>query len=276
MTNLDDSELLYQQAWPTGGRMCTRALADGQALVGVLGLPADFVPEEGRAYLLLQHPSQISIAKTPVDEGIPNDHQSCMSVGDLMCAPIWPKTTHASAKVVRFFQAFPEQNRWTVFGVSNHSEPDAPNHRWVDIGQRGQVSEIAEPFNACGAAIGQLLSMHPVWPDAEGALHSLPQLASTWRKHYHRYHQILAEAARDEGMSARLEKTLAADPYLRDLSMGRIDRQYCQFLALLEDRGLLKMDAPKTAAEHAAHDAACDAVIRETSEPAPVRRRPGV
>lgn len=259
---------------PTGGQLCFRRLPEGEALVGILAFGNDFTPEEDRTYLLVEHALGFGVVPLDGETATLGGDEGYLGVGDMMQAPIWPKTTDPAARTVRFLQAFPEQNRWTVFGVSCHAAKDGPDHRWVKVSHQGQAQEIEPPFNANGSAMGQLLTMHAVWPDDTGVPHTLPQMPARYREHYHRYHQLLAASTRDEALDACLEKTIAQDPQLRHMWIGRMDRDYCRYLAALEDRGLLTVDAPQTASGYAQRSQVSAEILRETMDGASLRRGP--
>lgn len=272
-TSIDAMLPLPEPYTPTSGRLCFRSLSGGEALVGVLAFGNDFTPKEDCIYLMIEHPLGLGVAELP-SSNQPEQVEDYLGVSDMMQSPIWPKTRDASVRTVRFLEAFPEQNRWTVYGVSCHKPTHDADHRWVDVTHQGQVQDIEPPFNANGSAMGQLLTMHAVWPDAQGVLHTLPQMPVRYRQHYHRYHQLLAASTRDEALDASLEKTIARDPDLRHIWIGRMDRDYCRYLAALEDRGLLKVDAPQTAQDYEQRSQLSTQILREMLGSQPERRGP--
>jgi hypothetical protein len=247
------SDLLAQPV--TGGRLCVRHLKDGDAMVGLLHLPAGVVPIEGAAYLLIEKDQQLRVAPEPLDQGLAPACQAS-SIGELCTAPIWSKTVDAHTRVVRFFAAFPETNSWTVVGPSSHADPQAPSHSWFDVDANGRKQPMAEPFESNGLALGQLLTNHPVWPDAHGKGHTLPQMSSAWRQEYFRYHQLLVQSTHDPELDANLEKVIARDPAFSEISVGRIDRDFCRHLANLDAQGLLVLDAPQSVDFHRRQNAA--------------------
>jgi hypothetical protein len=258
------------------GRLCIRALQDGDAMVGLVQLPSDFVPQEGAAYLMVESADGAVVVTQALDQGATDanpDVDPASGVNDLLRAAIWPRTRIPEARAVRFFEAFPESNHWVVFGPSSHAPPPAaPVHRWLEITDQG-LTPLAPPLEATGMAMGQILSMHAIWPDAQGTPHTLPQLPSEWRGHMHRYQQLLAQSTRDPELDARLETVVAQDPHFRTLNVGRIDRAYCAFLAALESQGLLTPDAPRNAAEVARRDQASLAIVQAQMTDQPLSNR---
>lgn len=234
---------------PQGGRLVRRAVSDGSAWAGVLHLPLDFVPEEGRAYACQITPAGLALSPIPVS-GPLTEQEITYGAGDLLTRPIWPRPAVPEAMSVRFLSAFPESNVWTVFGPSPvQVESQAASHVWFDIGPTGQLTEIEAPYDAQGEGFGQLLTNHAVWPGRKGELYSVPQIHSATRPHYLAYHQLLAQAGRDPDISDTLEDTIARHPVFRHFSVGQIDRMFCAFLAQMEDEGLLEIDRPYSGQE---------------------------
>lgn len=232
-----------------GGQICIRALAHSSALVGVVQLPQQFVPIEGQAHLLIEDAGVLNVVPHALDQGVPKGMES-YGVNDLMRQAIWRVTAVPSPRVVRFIQAFPESNHWVVFGPSAHSlGANAPSHQWFRLGEAGQIQPIEAPGEARGLTLGQILTTLPVWPNAVGVLHSVPEINTVWRGHQHRYRQLLAQSTRDPELDRTLEATLQKDPELSQLHVGRVDRDYCAYLAALEDRGELQPDRPRSVAE---------------------------
>lgn len=232
---------------PQGGRVCRRATTGGSALVGILHLPQQFIPLEGASYALEFTPSGLRLDPTALSGPLDERMQS-FGIGDLLARPIWNRSQDPNVQAVRFIEAFPQDNAWTVYGPSHHQlGADAPVHAWFDIDTCGTPTSIAPPFEAAGSGIGQMLSSHPAWPDRQGVLYTLPQIQSSWRPNFLAYHQFLADSVSDPDLNAKLEQVIAQSPIFRELNMGRVDRAYCQYLATLKANGLLTIDAPQTA-----------------------------
>lgn len=256
----DFNSLLAQPV--TGGRLCIRNLGEGNALIGVLQLPPAMVPIEGAAYLLMENRQQLLLAPTPLDQGVPEWLRN-ETMPELMQAAIWTKTTTRDSRVVRFFPAFPESNHWMAFGPQLHEgQKNLPSHQWFDVNAQGEKKAIEAPVEGNGLALGQLLTMCPVWPNAEGTLHTLSQSPSDLRTRFYRYHHLLARSVNDPNLDARLETVIRDDPALVGLNVGRIDRAFCAYLAQLKAQGLLIMDAPQSAESFERHKAASDRIIR--------------
>lgn len=260
---------------PQGGRLVRRAVSGGSAWAGVLHLPQEFVPEEGRAYGCLITPQGLSLAATPAS-GPLDEQQLAYGAGDLLTQPIWPRPAVPEAISVRFLAAFPETNVWTVFGPSPvQMDRQAPSHTWFDVDTTGQLSQIQAPFDADGDGFGQLLTNHAVWPNRDGALYSVPQNHSAIRPHYLAYHQLLAQAARNPDVSDTLEETVAKHPVFRQFSICRIDRMFCSFLAQMEDERLLEVDRPYSAQEIKNRETNTLHILARSLDRDPPVRRPG-
>lgn len=228
------------------GQLCTRTLAEGTVQVGLLQLPPGFVPQEGVAYLLVEDQRRLFVQPRPLTEPM-DESQGPSSISDWVHRPIWPRTGVNFARPVRFIEAFPESNHWAMVAPSHHDAPAGqPAHLWQTL-KNGRLETIPAPMEAQGLGLGQLLTLHPVWPGPDGERYTLSQHPARWRPGYLRYHQLLARAAREPTVDQTLETTIAQDPELRNLSFGKVDRQYCAFLAALEDKGLLTMDGPRRA-----------------------------
>jgi hypothetical protein len=247
-------------ALPVGGRLCQRNLSHGHVWVGVLHLPEDFVPVEGVAYALFQNEDQLVLVREPASGPLKHEHLS-YGVGNLLTSQIWNETLDSNALVVRFLQAFPEDNVWGVYGASQFNLDDAPTHTWCDVSAKGKLSEIDPPMEARGEGIGSLLSAHPVWPNKQGELYTLSQLQTPYRAHFHTYHKMLIKAAGDDEYRKNLRKTLAQDPDLCHLN-GSIDEQFCEYLVALDKRGLVQPDAPQSAADFEKRQQASKEIIR--------------
>lgn len=229
--------------------MCQRALDQNHAMVGLAAFGPEFSPEEGAAYLLDMRDGQPMLYLTPV-RGAEDvlDPDYAMGAGDMLQAPIWPGTTHPDIRVVRFLQAFPEQNRWTMLSASNHPlTPPGVSHVWQRTDAHGRLERVEPPFEANGLAISQILTNHPVWPDANGVGHTLPALMSSDRAAFLRYQEHVAEAAGQPAALKALRTTFRSDPTLFRVQSGEIDPRYADYLRLLKEHDLLDLNRPYTA-----------------------------
>lgn len=248
---------------PEGGRLCRRALRQGSVIVGLMHLPLEFVPVESASYALQESGGTLRLDTTAVSGPLDEQMQS-LGVGDLIGQRIWNKTVSPEVMTVRFVQAMPQTNLWTVYGASHHQLPeDYPAHAWFDIQDNGALTAIEEPVEAFGTGIGQLLTSRAVWPDRHGVMHTLSQTHTPWRAHYLAYHELLATAARDPDVANNLQATIAENRHFRQLSIGRVDPRYCEFLSKLQDRGHMVMDSVRTAEEYDHHQQVCEEITQE-------------
>lgn len=256
---------------PEGGRLCRRALREGSALVGILHLPEGWSPEEGVCYALSLDSTGVAVDPTAVSPAF-NPSRECMGVGNLLERPIWNKTTDPRVLPVRFIQAFPEDNAWTVYGASHHPLPENhPTHAWMEVLPRGKLKALPAPFDAAGSGIGQMLSSHPVWPNRRGDLFTLPQTQTPWRAHFLNYHRLLVQAACDPEVSRTLETTISKSPIFREINIGRVEREFCSYLAELDARGLLTLECPQSAAEFARREQVTAEILHGGGESIPSR-----
>ncbi len=249
-----------------GGRLFVRTtMAKQVALVGVVQLPADRSIRENAAYLMMMLGGVIEVADTPVDDGIPAELEG-QGLNAALEARIWRTSRLPGVLSVRFLPALPDQRLWIVYGTSNHPLPGvrpAPDtgDAWLDC-RHGMTFQIPAPTESLGAKPAQILTNHPVWPDANGVLHTFPQHPPRWRVQYHRMTKLLARCGAGDLSEAELVAMLRAD---RDLSLIRpmwIDQDYLEYLAAMDANGALHMDEPRTAAEHDAREAAALAHLR--------------
>lgn len=242
----------FQPAIPISGLLCQRKLRSGSALVGLLELPSSFIPVEGVAYALVMEGEAVRVLPQALDEGLekhPATQEKALGIGDILVKPVWPTPIETTVYPVRFMTAFPKNNFWTVYGATHHDAPDSfPNHLWREI-KDGSIRKVEAPFDASGMGIAQLLTVKPVWPGPNGEKYTLPQTPMAWRPHWLRYHKLLAKAAYDDEMYQSLGHRLGKDEKFRQITIHKPDRLFCQYLARLQDKGLLVEDAPRTAAD---------------------------
>ena len=229
---------------PVSGRWVERHVAQGRAMVGVLHLPPAFVVQEGVGYLLEHVGDRLHLYPTPVADRLSPQHMAT-GVGDLVCAPIWPKTSTPNAWVVRLFEAFPDSNGWVVFGPSAHTLPEALPHTWHEL-KDGRIARMAQPESfANGLSLGQLLTTLPVWPDGDGVLHTVPQLSKPARRAFLDYHQkVVAADPKTQSAADALIVRLHQDPRLSHVLPHRLELDFCAFLVERAAAGALVEDGP--------------------------------
>jgi len=256
-------------------------VSQGAAWVGVLHLPADFVPVENVAYAMVLDDNDLRVVPVALDQGLDVHERfsrTSHGIADVVTQPVWPKPADPRAVTVRFLTAFPEANAWSVYGVSQFPvKNDGPSHLWLAI-TAGRLEEIDAPMDATGMGLGQILTTHPIWPGPDGQGYTLSQTPQTWRKAWHDYHLLLADAADDETKFNALPATLASTPRVRDLVMGRPERAFCRYLARLREADELTEDVPQNAEVRARREAILRRVFQEpeSTEGEPARtRRPG-
>ena len=247
---------------PISGRLCKRKLDAGQALVGVLTLDKMFTPVPGVAYLMFEYDGGIGLATEPLDKGLDKYHQHS-GIASLMIDKIWHRTTHPAGIVVRFLEAFPDENIWTVYGVSSHKAPnDQPTHAWLEV-KGDKTNKIPPPYDARGDSIDQMLNSHAIWPGPSGKLYSLPTITPLLRQTLFDYHKLLAMAARDERVNDTLEAIIRSDPRFCELNASEVNREFCEYIRQKDDAGLLAIDKPHTEEELQAHHEFTNSVVRE-------------
>ena len=234
---------------PTLARVLVRQLHEGAAMVGVAFFPKELRIKEGAAYLLSLRAGRMEVIAEALDDGIPEEN-AASGLSGLLNAPVWYRNTHPEFVTVRFIAAFPEQNGWSFAGASTAAIPnidaDPAGHAWFDVvGSDGRLQPIEAPTDARGMALAQALPQYAVWPSLDGALYSLPQIESDWRGDFLRNTKLLASVGRGEMEANDYYQAIRRDDRLRRVAAwGQVDRDYCEYLALLENRGGLTMMAP--------------------------------
>lgn len=245
---------------PIAGRLAIRQLREGAAVVGLVYLPADVEIVEGAAYLASFRDGQLRIFRRAVDQGLPEEcgDMGVCGVSDMLRAPIWYATPNELFTTARFIEAFPDANAWLLVSASNKpllpEAGDDTGHAWFDFGAAGELCPITAPFDARGAAMGQLVSQHPVWPGPDGQAYVLAQNDSRWRPHFLRHAQLLARLGRGEIDRDAYIATVRADAWFPRIAYGAPDPEYARYLAALEAAGGLRECRPSNAAEYAEDD----------------------
>lgn len=247
---------------PAAGRLCIRINDGGSMVIGLMHLPAAMEIIEGAAYVLQMLDGAVSLGGR-LDEGLPVELVDA-GVTHLMTSPVWRDSTDPSVLIVRFFEAFPETNSWTMFGATRHRLPvelDGSGHGWLDVASGG-ITAISAPVDARGRAIGQLLSSCAIWPHLDGKRYSLPQLAIPTRHRYLQRSHLIARLGAGEITREEYEAALRASPELLALQGPSVDAQYARFLHLLHMECLLGLDAPRTAGDIESRELHMDHIIR--------------
>jgi len=240
---------------PDSGRLLIRHLAEGAVLVGVLHLPPEVTIVEGAAYALRFDGCGVALAPEPVAGPLPVEHG--WAVSDWLAGHAWFRSTDPMVLTVRFVAAFPESNGWVVCGATPWSlaasRRDAGGHSWSDV-RDGVLTALEPPCDARGMAVAQVIAQVAVWPDAVGEPHRLSQVMSAWRPVLLQLHQLLAQAGRGVLTLAQARERIHEDQALRHVGAGALDPTYCRYLALLEDRVGLRLDAPEPSTAYATRE----------------------
>jgi hypothetical protein len=248
-------ELLEQIAVkPLSGRLLARQIPEGkEALVGVVHLPGEFVPNEGALYLAIYAGGRIYVTPSMIDPG-PEEHIRSGGLENLLRANIWRKTNAVGTLTVRFMEAFPETNGWTIYGASNQPifQPSLyeRGHAFLEV-SAGTLQTLPAPENLHGSTMSQILDSRALWPDAQGTLYALPSHEPKWRAAFHEYSVLRARVGAGELTKAELDKLVAADPDISAVKefSNRPDMEFYHYLAALHAAGELKPMRRMTAEE---------------------------
>ena len=239
-----------QSAIFLSGQLMVRPFKDGKsAMVGLVELPPEFVPEEGAAYLMAWrgtarvHPQKLS--------DLPREHIGG-GANDWLLAPIWQGTVEPGVTMVRFLREFPEKNVWAVLGAQNQelcplvseilSKEDHPDV-WLTV-KNGEFTRLKE--NPCpdrGQTVGQMLRA-PVWPH-EGDLWSLATLDTQSRKALLKGHQIMLKYGQGLIDKAQCKEELRKDGAVWDLCYtSSTEEGYAQFLTKMNEHFPIQEEQP--------------------------------
>jgi hypothetical protein len=250
----------------TTGQLLVRNTATREcALIGVVRLPHDVVIRENAAYLAMFLADSADLVDRPLDKGLPDELEG-QGINAALRASVWRRTSVPGALTVRFIPARIEQNLWVVYGASDQPIPAAlPGTDCGDVWLRcnaGRVAPMAAPASSRGETMAQMLTQHPVWPDAHGNLFSFPQHTPTWCAHYHRMSKLLARCGAGELTEAEMQCQLRADPHLDRIRPMRPEHRYLRFLAALDANDALHPAGPRGAVAHRAEETAASAIVR--------------
>lgn len=249
---------------PLSGRMMIRQVApeknasDPILIIGILHLPADFVPVENASYLLEFNEGNLHIIAHRLDENKAADNihrypQMPIDINSAMHSFDWPVPRPANMMPIRFMKAFPEDNGWTCYGISSRNifrnfDLDSNGHGWLDI-DSGAIQKINAPTSERGKQPSQILR-EPVWPNVDGVLYALATIESSWRETYHQLSLIYASYGEGEITRDEMTAQLKANPRLENIRQSWVDQEYCRFLAELKKKGELIEANPISLEEH--------------------------
>ena len=242
----------YEQHMPLSGRIVVRETGTHESLLlGILHFPAEFLVKETALYLLMVVGESVYVVDCPIDDGIPEQHQG-NGVGYNLTDTIWRGTSVAGTLTARFLKAFPESNGWVVYGPSRKQVVPptqfVEGHAWMDVAH-GKLTAIAPPFDARGESVAGILTSHPVWPDANNRVHTLPAMESAWRPVYLRHSLLLASLGAGEISQETFVETVRNDPQLFHIRHLSIDHGYSRYLAKLRELGGISERGVRTVAE---------------------------
>lgn len=239
---------------PDSGRLAVRSFSSGaSAVVGVLHLPQQFVPQEGASYLMWLSENGIALEPHKVGEPLP-DMYACSGINATLTGNFWHKTNQPGTLTVRFTAAFPEENGWTVYGAANQplfgpERFSTTGHVWCDV-KGGRVDQIDAPIRDTGMTAGQLVRDYVVWPNRQGVLHTLPDIESGWRQAYVDHAMLQARFGAGEITRSEMTDLVRADPKLFEIRSLSVDEHYCKYLARLREAGGIEIARPLTAEEN--------------------------
>lgn len=246
---------------PLSGRLLVRQLRDGAAIIGVLRFGPDFVPVETALYPACWVEGNVRIGGQAVHGPVEGEERYA-SACSWLTQPMWSRTTDPRQFTVRFVQAFPAANQWTVVALSPGAlgfDGDDAGHAWFDI-DAGTATPIAPPAPARGEALGGLLGK-PVWP-LNGELYTTPKLPSWQRPYFVRHHALLVRVGLGEMTIEEAKAAIRQDPELFNLVAGMIDLEYCRFLAAQPNASTVATFGPITAHDYARREALADVIVR--------------
>jgi hypothetical protein len=263
------------------GQLMVRPFNGGSsAVVGLVELPREFIPEEGAAYLLNWN-APVSVFPEKINT-LPEDYIGG-GVNSWLLAPMWQGTKTPGVTMVRFVREFPEQNVWAVVGAQNQPLPSEitglrahqDDDLWLSV-TNGHVKKIVNPYPDRGQTMEQILRA-PVWPH-DDKVWGLATLDTESRAVLHRGHQIMLKYGNGETDKETYLRTLKADRAAWNLISGRDDLDFIQYMTRVNQKHPLEPERPKTREElmrlTQASEAAIRAILKEKDEePKPSRIR---
>ena len=234
-----------QMITPIAGRFVARPVSAGHVvLAGVLRWPTAFVPREGALYIAQWTDEGLQLHPTPALAELDREFRS-HDLASLLTAPVWPRTRDARVFGMRFVSAFPELNQWTFAAVTGALDVAADDtaHAWYDV-DGARCVPIAAPVDARGEAIRGLLQGRAIWPGPDGMRWTVPTMPAWHRPVYARYHRVLAQVGRGTCTPADAHAAVRRDPEMFELCAGRIDEDFCRYLAQLDESEIDASGAP--------------------------------
>lgn len=237
------------------GRLCVRNVGRGEyAIVGCLTFPPTFRPTECAQYLALDTGEGLSVSAHRIDSAPLDQELDGAGVAHLLQAPIWRETALVGAFTFRLYEAFPDDNIWTLFGVSRQAPlravSPASAHSWFDM-EPGRIRAFEAPWagQEVGEGIASLLDRLPVWPGPHDEHYTLPAMESSYRHHFARYADLMAQLGAGEIDHEGLIEAVRADPHIFHIRHGSIQEDYCRYLAVLRALGGIEATRPYTQRE---------------------------
>lgn len=255
---------------PDSGRLAVRNFSSGaSAVVGILHLPPEFIPEEGASYLMYLSDRGVALEPDQVGKPLPAEYAG-NSINNTLVGNFWHKTSVPGTLTVRFTSAFPDENGWTVYGAANQvlfpaERYSSTGHVWCNV-RAGNVSQIEAPACDTGITAGQLVRDNVVWPNRAGVLYSLPDIDSAWRQPFLDYALVQARYGAGEISRDEMTSLVRADPKLFQVRSGMPDEQYCKYLALLREAGGIELMRPLTAEESQEKSFRAASLVRQLIE----------
>jgi hypothetical protein len=250
---------------PTSGRLMARELPNNQqVLVGVLHFPAAFQPKEGALYMALYSAEgKFNVIPSVIESDYPQECGGSME--GVLRSDCWRKTNMPGTLTVRFVEAFPESNGWTLYGPSNQMLfPPSSYHRghaFMEV-TNGLVQPLPPVDGVHGISASQLLNRHVIWPDANGVLHEMPTNEARWRQAFYDHSVLQARLGAGEITQDEFNKAVLADPKVFQLRSFSRDERYLQYLVELRAAGGIQLQRPLTVPERDARDEMASAILR--------------
>jgi hypothetical protein len=252
---------------PTG-RLFTRRLADlATAVVGVIEAPKGVPLIEGALCLIDTNENLARIVRVEDHDSLPQALRG-QGIQHALLYPCWPALTERTRVAIRAFALTEAATHWVVYGAARHPLPVTTSERgagdvWLQV-HAGHLTAVEEPIPTHGLQPAQTLC-HPIWPGPDGECVTASQHPLTWRQHYHRLTLAMARCPNDPAAIDHLKVAFQRDAFLDAIRPGSIDPNYLRFLAVMDRKGLIHPERPRTVDEHAQYLAQVSACLAEAS-----------